>query len=373
VLRISEDGIADGATVVRFEISDTGVGIASETQGIIFQPFVQADTSSSRKYGGTGLGLAISGQLVALMAGDCGVSSTLGEGSTFWFTITAPAVALLEMDEPLSNDDELDGVEILVVDDNATQRSVLSDQLSGWGMIVGTAESAEDALEEMRRAAGDGRPFAVALVDRQMPGMDGLELRNAIVADPELLAEVVLMTGLGQDRDLGDFPSVTKPLHAEKLRRCLRIAVGASDAAVEPTNVRAQNGAPSGEPTVGRLLLVEDNSINQKVAVAILSSAGYCVDAVTSGAAAVRAAAEHNYDAVLMDCQMPDMNGYEATAAIRAGEAVGKTVPIIAITAGARPEDRELCLDAGMDDYLAKPVTKDALLAVVAQSLRVPA
>ena len=371
VLRVSEDGIADGATVVRFEISDTGIGIAPETQGVIFQPFVQADTSSSRKYGGTGLGLAISGQLVALMAGDCGVSSALGEGSTFWFTISVPAVVAQATEASLP-DDCLSGVEVLVVDDNATQRSVLSEQLSGWGMVVATAESAEDALDAMRTAASEGRPHAVALVDRGMPGMDGRELRDTIVADPDLAAEVVLMTDLSQDRDLGACLSLTKPLHQERLRTCLRIALGAT-ADVEPANGRAPNGAHADEPETGRLLLVEDNPVNQKVAVAILSSAGYRVDAVTSGAAAVRAVTEHSYDAVLMDCQMPGMNGYETTAAIRADETAGTSIPIIAVTAGARAEDRERCLDAGMDDYLVKPVTKEALLTVVAKSLRVPA
>jgi PAS domain S-box-containing protein len=237
------------ATLVRFEVSDTGDGIAPNKLATIFQPFVQADTSTSRRYGGTGLGLAISGQLVALMGGDCGVSSRLGEGSTFWFTICVH---------------------------------------------------------------GAGHP-----VD-----------------------------------DLQRTPS--------ERRASVRV--------VTPIAV-ATSGTSSANERVGRLLLVEDDLINQKVAVAMLSSAGYEVDTVLDGAAAVRSAATQSYDTILMDCQMPELNGYQATAAIRAQEGSGRHTPIIAMTAGARREDRERCLAAGMDSYLAKPVSKDALLALVARSL----
>lgn len=241
------------------------------------------------------------------------------------------------------------------------------------GMTVSTADSGQAALATLRTAAAQGRPLVVAIIDRSMPGMDGLELKNVIVGDPALTTRLVLIPGLGQGRYLGDAAesevcaSLSRPVHREDLRTCLRVLLDMQGADVAPTAV-----APSlaGEPEVGRLLLAEDNLINQKVAVAMLSGAGYRVDTVFDGAAAVQAVATQPYDAILMDCQMPELNGYEATAAIRAREGSGRRTPIIALTAGARREDRERCLAEGMDSYLSKPVSKDALLALVAQSVR---
>jgi two-component system sensor histidine kinase/response regulator len=367
------DEEAPESAIVRFSVSDTGVGIAAEKLALVFQPFVQGDSSTSRRYGGTGLGLAISSQLVALMGGDCGVTSRTGEGSNFWFTIRVHADATQDTYGQLSRDAGLDGVTALVVDDNATQRNVMSEYLTDWGMEVTTAASGEAALKAMRSAATRGEPFAVALLDRAMPGMDGLELTNAIVMEPALTARLVLISALGEEEDLGSaadcgiFASVSKPLRREELHTCLRVALGLQEADAGPAQVRAARGAPG---DAGRLLLAEDNLINQKVAVAMLSAAGYHVDTVPDGAAAVRAAAVEQYDAILMDCQMPELNGYEATAAIRADEGADRHTPIIAMTAGARREDRVRCLAAGMDSYLAKPVSKDALLALVARSVR---
>ena len=342
---------------------------------MVFQPFIQGDSSTSRKYGGTGLGLAISSQLVVLMGGDCGVSSALDEGSDFWFTIRVHADPTQLTYGQLSHDADLDGVTALIVDDNATQRKVMAEYLTDWGMDVTTAGSGTDALRAMRSAATRGEPFAVALLDRSMPDMDGLELTNAIIMEPALTARLVLISALGQEDDLGSaadcgiFASVAKPLRREHLHTCLRVALGLEVADAAPTQVAAPWSASSGEPDAGRLLLAEDNLINQKVAVAMLSTAGYRVDTVLDGAAAVRAAATHRYDAILVDCQMPELNGYEATAAIRANEGSDRHTPIIAMTAGARREDRDRCLAAGMDSYLSKPVSKDALLALVARSV----
>jgi two-component system, sensor histidine kinase and response regulator len=360
--------------VVRFEVSDTGVGIAPDKLEMIFQPFVQADTSTSRKYGGTGLGLAISGQLVTLMGGDCGVSSRVGAGSTFWFTIRVRSDARSTA-TALPADVSLAGVTALIVDDNATHRDVLSDYLRDWGMTVTTAGEGGAALNVLRGAATDGRPFNVVLVDRFMPGMDGMELKNLIVADPGLASGIVLMTGLGQERDAGDVAefvacsTLSKPIRREDLRSCLRVVLGLEEAPV----VRAVEAVPPPEPrdgpALGRLLLAEDNLINQKVALAILTTAGYSVDAVLNGSEALRAQAEQPYDAILMDCQMPELNGYEATAAIRSQEGARGRTPIIAMTAGARREDQERCLAAGMDSYLSKPVSKDILLSLVARSV----
>ena len=376
VVRVTQADVAGEDAVVRFEVTDTGDGIAPDKLDLIFQPFAQADTSTSRKYGGTGLGLAISGQLVALMGGDCGVSSELGAGSTFWFTSCMNADTGKSGRDLLSPDAGLAHCNALIVDDNATQRAVLSDYLTDWGMTVTTATSGEVALATMRTAALDGRPFVVALVDRSMPGMNGMRLSKAIALDPTLTARVVLMTDLGQETDPGDFAdfavsaALSKPVHREDLQACLQVALGLQVTEVDPDEPAARRPELADAPQVGRLLLAEDNLINQKVAVAMLSGAGYHVDTVSNGAEAVQAVSARRYDAILMDCQMPELSGYEATAAIRAHEGSDRHTPIIALTAGARREDRERCLAEGMDSYLAKPVSKDALLALVAQSVR---
>jgi len=362
-------------SVVRFDVTDTGDGIAPDKLDTVFQPFVQADTSTSRKYGGTGLGLAISAQLIALMGGDCGVSSRLRFGSNFWFTICVHAEAARVMDTVESTGAGLAGITALIVDDNATQRSILSEYLNGWGMTVATAESGQAALATMRRAAALDKPFAVLLVDRSMPGMDGLALKDAVIADPSLTPDLLLMTELGQDRDVGAAAesgvcaTVSKPIHRAPLLAGLRVALGLQVAPVPADEPTTQGSLSSGGPQGPRLLLAEDNLINQKVAVAMLSSAGYRVDTAINGVLAVEAAAAHHYDAILMDCQMPELNGYEATAAIRAQEGPGRHTSIIALTAAALREDRERCLAEGMDSYLAKPVSKDALLAQVALSV----
>jgi two-component system sensor histidine kinase/response regulator len=357
-------------TVIRFDVADTGDGIAPNKLESIFAPFVQADTSDSRKYGGTGLGLAISTQLVAMMGGSCGVSSRLGEGSNFWFTIRVPSV---QGDTALSPvDADLIGVAVLVVDDNATSRVALSDYLGSWGMVVTTADSGDAGVAALRDGAIDGRPFAVAILDHSMSDVDGRELATAIGDDPAIRTRLVLMTGMGQDPGhldpaaSGTCSTLSKPVHPEDLLTSVRTALGLSD--VGPTDERpAEPLAPTAGVRSGHVLLAEDNAINQKVAVAMLSGAGYRVDTVSNGAEAVAAAATHPYDLILMDCQMPELNGYEATAAIRASEGSGRHIPIIAMTAAARQEDRERCLAEGMDSYLAKPVNMAALLALVGQ------
>ncbi|MEA2581860.1 MAG: two-component system, sensor histidine kinase and response regulator [Actinomycetota bacterium] len=373
VVRVKESEAVGGESLIRFEVSDTGDGIPAEKLSLIFQPFIQADTSTSRKYGGTGLGLAISGQLVALMGGDCGVTSTQGVGSEFWFTVAVKAHA--GQARKAISDPDLADIAVLIVDDNPTQREVLSDYLTDWGMAVSTADSGHAALDMLRIAVAQGRPFDIALLDRFMPGMDGMDLADSIGLDAVLTTGLVVMNGLGLERDLenaaqsGVLASLSKPIHQEELRDCLRIALGSATKAVVPAGMIQDPSSVEG-PQRGWLLLAEDNLINQKVAVAMLSSAGYRVDTVPDGAEAVIAAAARTYDAILMDCHMPEMNGYEATAAIRAQEDPQRHTPIIAMTAGARREDRERCLAEGMDSYLAKPVSKDALLALVAQSVK---
>ena len=374
VVRVSQDATLPAGTGIRFEVADTGDGIASDKLGLIFQPFAQADTSTSRRYGGTGLGLAISSQLVALLGGACGVSSEPGVGSTFWFTIAVDVPSDGARWIPWAADPDLVGFNVLLVDDSATQRDVLTVSLAECGMTVRTADSAESALATMRTAAIHGRPFDLAVVDHVMPGMDGVELAAAITADRTLDARVVLMTGLGQEStfggpDSGIAAALSKPVRSAALRSCLRVARGLDLASALDLDV---SPLPSLVPAPDslRVLLAEDNPVNQKVAIAMLASAGYSVDAVTNGAQAVAAAAARPYAVVLMDCQMPELNGYEATAMIRSNEGSTRHTPIIALTAGARQEDRERCFASGMDGYLAKPVSKDALLDVVAHAVR---
>jgi two-component system sensor histidine kinase/response regulator len=402
VVRVSGSPVDGADLVLRIAVSDTGDGIAPDKLETIFHPFVQADTSTSRKYGGTGLGLAISAHLVGLMGGDCGVSSQLGTGSNFWFTVHVHVDSTRATEGQLAPEPGLAGVTALIVDDNATQRDVLSAILDEWGMTVRTADSGPAGLATLRSAAAHSRPFAVALIDQFMPGMDGLELKSAIVADPALATRVVIMTGRGHhgltdSADSGSDPgvcaSLSKPVHRDELRTCLRVLLGlqAADVAspatrtaratttssattASPATTPPPNGSPAralaGQPETGWLLLAEDNLTNQKVAVEMLSGAGYRLDTVLNGAAAVQAVAHQRYDAILMDCHMPELNGYEATAAIRVQEGPGRRTPIIAMTAGARREDQERCKAEGMDSYLAKPINKDALLATVARSVK---
>jgi two-component system sensor histidine kinase/response regulator len=374
VVRITEDddGLGESEAVIRFEVADTGDGIPAEKLDLIFEPFAQVDTSTSRKYAGTGLGLAISGRLIELMGGELGVTSTLGEGSIFWFTIRVDRIVRQGgWDRESDGGAGLAGMAALVVDDNATHRAALSETLSQWGMSVATADGGDSALAALRAAAEAGRPFDVALVDRSMPKMDGLELTSAIEGDAGLAVRLVLMADLGQERDHHGTPAesavtaiLSKPIHREELGKGLRLALAVP--LTDRTAGSVTNPASLSDGAVaGRLLLAEDNLINQKVAIAMLSNAGYHVDAVLNGAEAVQAVADRSYDAVLMDCQMPEVNGYEATARIRGRQIGARRIPIIAMTAGARAEDRERCLAAGMDGYLAKPFNKDALLELV--------
>jgi len=374
VVRVSAAQAAGTDSVVRFEVTDTGEGIAADKLGLVFEPFVQADSSTSRRYGGTGLGLAITSQLVGLMGGSCGLSSRLEEGSSFWFTIRVHGDSAYVSARALLPDVRLAGVNALLVDDNATQRGVLAGYLSDWGMSVTTADSGPTALEAMRAELRRGRRFEVILLDQSMPGMDGLKVKAAIDAEPALATNIVLMTDLGRQGLLdttgsGICTSLSKPVHRHDLLACLHVALALPAPESEAPPSASGPRASGGEVEMGRLLLAEDNPINQRVAMAILAGAGYQVDTVADGAEAVRAAAAGVYDAILMDCQMPEINGYEATGAIRAGERDERHTPIIAMTAGVQRADRERCLAAGMDSYIAKPVNKDALLAVVARSM----
>ncbi len=368
---------------IRFEVCDTGIGIPEERRAAIFNPFTQADGSTTRKYGGTGLGLAISKQLVELMGGEIGVESEDEKGSTFWFTARfekQPAAALKTSEVAAHVD--ISGTRILVVDDNATNRMLMITLLSSWGCQYETAGDGETALALLREAAEQGDPFRVALLDQQMPGMDGSELGRLIKADQLLESTLmIMMTSLGRRGDaaaleqIGFAGYLTKPVRQNHLYDCIALALCRADQNPEdpllPVIVTRHSVVESAKQGI-RILLAEDNVINQKVAQALLDKLGYKADVVANGLEAVRALEFINYDLVLMDCLMPEMDGFAATAMIRSehSNVLNHAVPVIAMTANAMMGDREECIEAGMNDYLTKPVKKEELAEVLGKWLR---
>jgi two-component system sensor histidine kinase/response regulator len=374
-VRVMPVEVSGEEAVIRFEVSDTGDGIAPDKLGDIFQPFVQADTSSSRKYEGTGLGLAITARLVALMGGDCGVTSRLGFGSVFWFTVrvgahqkvTPPAEAIPEAGS--------NNIRALVVVQNPSERQALSDMLEHAGISVDIATSSRIALAMLRKKTPQDRQFSIAFIDRFMTGMDGLALAEAVISDSRISTRLVLLAGKREGPNLrraiadGLCNVLLKPIDFQALIACIGESLGLPSSEVESHATCFAPGRRSEKVSLGRILLAEDNLVNQKVAVAMLSGAGYEVDVVSDGHSAVDALFSSFYDAVLMDCQMPGLNGYQATESIRARETGGRRIPIIALTAGAMHEDQERCILAGMDSYLSKPVTKEELLDSVGSAI----
>ncbi len=368
-------------------MTDTGIGITPEAQALLFKPFSQADTSTTRKFGGTGLGLAICKQLVEQMGGHIGAESVAGHGSTFRFTVWLTKQPAQAYSTALPRG-SLQGRRLCIVDDNATNRRILEQYASQWGLQSATASDGYQALALLRDAATRGEPFDLAILDLQMPGMDGLELGHAIAADPVLSAtRMALLTSIGirgqaeKAKQAGIAAYLTKPVHRSHLYDCLSMIVDlpAKSAAVLP-----DAEAPSRphdllvtrhvlkEAAVAaraRILVAEDNIVNQKVAVCQLEKLGYRADVVANGLEAVEAVSRVSYALVLMDCQMPEMDGFEATAMIRRGERErgGRRLPIVAMTANAMQGDREKCLDADMDDYLAKPVKQGDLGKTIAR------
>jgi PAS domain S-box-containing protein len=371
---------ADGV-LVRCEIRDTGIGIPANRMSALFQAFSQVDASTTRQFGGTGLGLSIVKRLVELMGGEVGVTSEPGVGSTFWFTARFGAAQEITKSRP-APPIELKGQRILVVDDNATNRKVLMGQLSMRGMEPVCASSANEALTLMRGAAQSGRPFEVALLDHQMPGCDGATLGKTILEDPAINAvRLVLLTSSGQRgegrlfADLGFAGYLLKPVTHRDLTDCLMMVLGARPQAwhsrTQPIVTRHALRSKRVRES-HRVLLAEDNPVNQKVACRTLEKLGYRVDVAGDGQAAVDAWTSGRYDLILMDCQMPVMDGYEACRRIRDLEHTSgaQRIPIIALTAHAMKGADVECTAAGMDDYLSKPIDRALLSAALERWLR---
>jgi signal transduction histidine kinase/CheY-like chemotaxis protein len=382
VVTVDSSGGTDGLAHVRVSVEDTGIGIPAHVLPTLFEKFTQADASTTRQYGGTGLGLAISKQLVELMDGTVGIGSVEGKGSTFWFALPLPLAQ--EPPHGTSGEEDLAGVRVLIVDDDAVNRSVMTEQLSAVGARTGTAASGEEALHELSVAFRAGDPFQVAILDYQMPRMDGETLAGAIREQRALVQPLlILLTSHSERGDAARFREagfrgyLVKPAKGSVLVGAVR-AVWATRRHGEGCTLvtrhsLAEAEAPPAEavsdepgPTPLRVLLAEDNLVNQQIASKMLEKLACRVDVATNGREAVDMLAMLPYDIVFMDCQMPVMDGYEATGMIRRNEdSSGGHVPIIAMTANAMEGDRERCRAAGMDDYLSKPVSPAELARVV--------
>jgi signal transduction histidine kinase/DNA-binding response OmpR family regulator len=377
---LGEDG--EDSIRVDFTVKDTGIGIPPEEQGKIFESFSQADNSMTRRYGGTGLGLTISKQLCELMGGKIEVESIPGEGSTFRFSVRLEKQSGELM--PVSfTQGRLDGLRVLVVDDNETNRSMLYRQIVSWGAKGGRAGSGPEAMNELREAALKGKPYDAALLDFAMPGMNGLELARRIKSDPTLPG--LRMVLISTDREWADIEASEKP----GINICLRKPVKqihlyhALLESNEKTHiVKPGRKAPELCPIEGsprsrhRILLAEDNLVNQEVARGMLNRLGYDVDVVSNGKEAVDALSGQRYSVILMDCQMPVMDGYESTTIIRRQESdlikgpdpaagICTRIPIIALTGHAILDERNRCFDVGMDDFMAKPFTMEQLRQLI--------
>jgi two-component system sensor histidine kinase/response regulator len=376
-VRVSCDKEREQDCELRFQVSDTGMGISPETQKRLFNAFTQADSSTTRKFGGTGLGLAICRQLVERMGGLIGVESALGKGSTFWFT-----VRLRKLPPPqstLDSNHRLGNIRALLVDNSALSGQFIHEQIVAWKMRNGIAMTGAEALKLLHRAARDGDPYPLAIIDQQMPDMDGMALARKIKADPIISGtRLILLTSFGkrispQELNASGFTDCcSKPVRQSSLFDCLASALGQAPATVQgsPTE-RLLSASPVPCRKKVRILIAEDNSVNLLVALGQLKRLGYTADTACNGQAVLDALEHTHYDIILMDCQMPEMDGYEATRRIRTGNGGFPQPYIIAMTAHAMTGDREKCLAAGMNEYVSKPVLPGTLAAALARGAEV--
>ncbi|MFP4113020.1 MAG: response regulator [Spirochaetales bacterium] len=352
---------------VRFEVSDTGIGIPQEDVEKLFKAFTQVDSSTSRKFGGTGLGLSISQSLVEMMGGRIGVESEYGKGSTFWFEIPFPVVASASPDEPVCA-----GKRVLLVDDNESSQRVLLDYLHRWKADAAVAATPEECLRKLHEAAAGGRPFNLALIDLELPGMDGWQLASQINADREingtsliLLSPTGLMAGEAKMKRLMWFNGyAAKPVRRQQLEKEIANVLAEQFELPSVGDDEVEDAEPAEEvaPLSARLVVAEDHLVNQTLFRAILERLGHQVILAADGREAVEAVRREHPDMVFMDVQMPEMNGYEAARELRKG---GYAKPIVAVTANAVKGERDKCMDAGMDDFLTKPFRRDDLVPLL--------
>ncbi|MCX7823689.1 MAG: response regulator [Syntrophobacterales bacterium] len=376
VIRVSRvlESESDKKTILHFSIRDTGIGIPEDKIDILFEKFSQLDSSTTRKYGGTGLGLAISKQLVKLMGGEIGVKSKVGKGSEFWFTASF-GIRREAKCEKMPLPVEISGTRVLIIDDNATNCEILSIRLRSWGMRPEVAYDGPSGLKALYRGIEEGDPFKLAVIDMQMPDMDGESVGRAIKADPKIAdTKLVMLTSVGfpgdakRFRETGFSGYMIKPAKMEELKALISQVLvtdssGPSKLMITRHTLRESIPLPDFSHLKARVLVVEDNVVNQQVAIGLLKKLGVLADAVENGFEAIEALMKIPYDLVFMDVQMPEMDGFETTKRIRHydSQVLNPHIPIVAMTARAFQEDREKCLEAGMNDYVSKPVSLRAL------------
>jgi signal transduction histidine kinase/CheY-like chemotaxis protein len=381
LINVECENKTDTTAKLRLSIEDTGIGISEDKSHYIFEKFTQTDTSTTRRYGGTGLGLAISKQLVELMGGTIGVTSRPSEGSTFWFML--PMSLDTQDIAPSLPQSDLEGVHVLIVDDNKINCRVLHEQLSSWGMRSSAYPTGGEAMRALRETQAARDPYQIAILDYYLPDMDGESLGRMIKDDPALRETLlVMLTSVGQRGDakrvsgVGFSAYLVKPVSPSQLLDALSTVLGTYKEGISTTLITRHTLAESQtakavpvpkqeKPIDARILVVEDNVVNQRMAMRMLEKLGCRVDVVANGLEAVEMVERLKYDLVFMDCQMPEMDGYEATAEIRRREDASQHTLIIAMTAHTMQGDREKCLKAGMDDYIAKPVKKESLLKLL--------
>jgi signal transduction histidine kinase/CheY-like chemotaxis protein len=366
---VSAEAIANDSAWLQFSIRDSGIGIALDQQEGLFQEFQQAQTSGNRLYGGTGLGLAVSKSIVTLMGGAIGLKSMPGEGTTITFNAPFEVSPRAQPAPLIPSEEDLEGMPTLIIDDNATNRSILSEITRQWKMKPHMCDTGESGLAELSRAASEGSPYLLLLLDEQMPGMDGMEVLDRIQRNPALQPAVIMMLTASDQvksaarcRQLGAEAYLIKPISPSDLLASIRLAIGVH-APASTVTMPASRISPSSLSL--RILLVEDNLVNQRVAMTMLGKMGHQIKLATNGLEALEQWRRSDFDLILMDVQMPVMTGLQATMQIRREEAIGAHVPIVAMTASAMSEERDRCLAAGMDDFISKPVSYQVIQQMI--------